>query len=211
MPPSPQPPSPGREPTSASHLFCLSCHCGCLTSHQIPGQPLTCCLQGPALTSQGPSWGLGVSPSGPCLICFLDAPSPFQVRRGLSATPSLRAWHPHLSPEPGGCPCPAMEGGTTQCLPGPSLSTPGPMGVWVGVCGPALHTTREDQARGISLMVPNPTSWGFGLAHQLSLCECSFHHHRLPQLKWWGRAKEMPQWAWPRVALPQNQAAGTGF
>lgn len=63
-----------------------------------------------------------------------------------------------------------------QCLPGPSLSAPGPMGVWVGGCGPALRTIRVDHARAISLLVPFPTSRGFGLAHQLSPCECSFHH-----------------------------------
>lgn len=63
-----------------------------------------------------------------------------------------------------------------QCLPGPSLPTPGPTGVWVGGCGPALHTIRVDHARATSLVVPHPTSCGFGLAHPLSLCECSFHH-----------------------------------
>lgn len=49
------------------------------------------------------------------------------------------------------------------------LSTPGPTGVWGWGCGSALHTTRVDQAWGISLMVPQPTSCGFGLAHPLSL------------------------------------------
>lgn len=67
---------------------------------------------------------------------------------------------------------------------GLSLSTLDPTGVWVR--GSGLRTTRVDQAWGISLMVPHPTSCGFGLAHQLSLCECSFHHHRLP--KWWGES-----------------------
>ncbi|XP_043440667.1 disintegrin and metalloproteinase domain-containing protein 11 isoform X1 [Prionailurus bengalensis] len=99
-----------------------------------------------------------------------------------------------------------------KCLPGPSPSTPGSMGVWGGGgCGLALHITRVDQAWGLSLMVPHPTSCGFGLVHQLSLCECSFHHHGLPQLKVGGGARGMPspQWAWPGKALPQNQAAGT--
>lgn len=50
-------------------------------------------------------------------------------------------------------------------------------GLW-----PCPHTTRVDQAWGMSLMVTHPTSFSFGLAHQFSLCECSFHHHRLPQL-----------------------------
>lgn len=54
-------------------------------------------------------------------------------------------------------------------------SRPKPFNSWPhrglegGGCGPALHTTRVDQAWGMSLMVPHPTSCGFGLAHQLSL------------------------------------------
>lgn len=94
--------------------------------------------------------------------------------------------------------------------PKPFNSWPHGGGGWVGGCGPALYTTtRVDQAWGISLMVPHPTSCGFGLAYQLSLCECSFHHHGLPQPKGGGGERDAPQWSGPGTAPPQNQAAGT--
>lgn len=40
-----QPPHPGGEPTSASHLFCLPCHrCLNFPPDPLPGQPVTCRL-----------------------------------------------------------------------------------------------------------------------------------------------------------------------
>ena len=76
----------------------------------LPGQPVTRCLQGPALTSRGRlRWGC--SPSRPCLISSPDAPSPFQVRRGLSATPpSLRVWRPPSPPRTRRLPPPSHGG-----------------------------------------------------------------------------------------------------
>ena len=66
---------------------------------------------------------------------------------------------------------------------GPSPATPGPTGAWGRVVALPSHHQGGPGLEGISLMVPHPTSCGFGLAHQLSSCECSLHHHRLPQLK----------------------------
>ncbi|XP_027424063.1 disintegrin and metalloproteinase domain-containing protein 11 isoform X2 [Zalophus californianus] len=104
-----------------------------------------------------------------------------------------------------------------KCLPGPSLSTPGPTGGGRGLggeggCGPALHSTRVDQAWGIPLMVPHPPPCGFGLTHQLSLCECSFHQHGLPQLKGGGGGeRDAPQWAGPGRPLLKTRQLGPGF
>lgn len=70
-----------------------------------------------------------------------------------------------------------------QCLPGPSLPIPGPMGVWVGRCGPALHTVRADHARAISPVVPHPTHVALAL-HTNSPCVNVASIIRLPQLRW---------------------------
>lgn len=115
----------------------------------------------------------------------------------------------HLRPEPGGCPRPATEGGTMQISSGPSPSTPGPTGAWGRVVALPSHHQGGLGLEGIFLMVPHPTSCGFGLAHQLFSCECSLHHHRLPQLKLGGGRARSQRWAWPGMAPPQNQAIGT--
>lgn len=77
----------------------------------LPGQPVTC-LKGPALTSRG---FLGGSPSGLCLISSPDSPSPFQVRRGLGATPPPSS----LAPVSALNLKAATEGGTMHMSSGP--------------------------------------------------------------------------------------------
>lgn len=96
-----------------------------------------------------------------------------------------------------------------QISSGPSPSTPGPTGAWGGVVALPSHHQGGLGLEGIFLMVPHPTSCGFGLAHQLFSCECSLHHHRLPQLKLGGGRARSQRWAWPGMAPPQNQAIGT--
>lgn len=92
-------------------------------------------------------------------------------------------------------PHPATEGGTMQMSSGPSPSTPGPTGVWGRVVALPSHHQGGPGLEGSSPMVPHPTSCGFGLVHQFSLCECSFHHHGLPQLRSGrGRARGVPPW-----------------
>lgn len=59
---------------------------------------------------------------------------------------------------------------------GPKPFSSRPHGGVGGGLWPGRRTIRVDHARAISLLVPFPTSRGFGLAHQLSPCECSFHH-----------------------------------
>lgn len=82
-----------------------------------------------------------------------------------------------------------------QMSSGLSPSTPGPTGAWGRVVALPSHHQGGPGLQGLSPMVPRPTSCSFGLAHQLSLCECTFHHHRLPQLKLGGgRARGVPQW-----------------
>ena len=115
----------------------------------------------------------------------------------------------HLRPEPGGCPRPATEGGSMQMSSGPSPATPGPTGAWGRVVALPSHHQGGPGLEGISLMVPHPTSCGFGLAHQLSSCECSLPHHRLPQLKLGGGRARSQRWAWPWMVPPPSQATGT--
>lgn len=117
-------------------------------------------------------------------------------------------------------PHPATEGGTMQMSSGPSPSTPGPTGVWGRVVALPSHHQGGPGLEGSSPMVPHPTSCGFGLVHQFSLCECSFHHHGLPQLRSGrGRARGVPPWgrqppvevAWDDLLLKTrhwDQAAG---
>ncbi|KAK2509561.1 hypothetical protein MC885_020295 [Smutsia gigantea] len=130
--------------------------------------------------------------------------------KGLGATPPPSSLAPTVSTlNLKAAPAQPQREAPCTCLPGPSPSTSGLTGVQVGGCSPDRHTTRVDQAWGTSLMVPHPSSCGFGLAHRPSLCERSFHYHRLPQLKGGGRDSGMPQWARPGVVPLQNQAAGT--
>lgn len=125
---APQPlPLGGGLPLRPAHLFCLPCH-RCLTSARTPTWP-ACDLMPPGpLGRSGGSWR--AHPQSPVSCPLLMPSSPFQVRRGLSATllpPSLAPTVSALNHEAAST-LPLREA-PCKCLPGPNPSTPGCAGV----------------------------------------------------------------------------------